>query len=580
MFAFYWQLLSLIDRAQRWKLAALMVGLVVRAGVEVVGIGSIAPFMSVAADPDTIRSNEWLLRAYEWGGFESDSGFLLALGLGVIAFLALSNAVGALTTWGLLRFTWGIHHRLAMTLYRAYLAQPYMHFTERNSASFSKTVLSEVTDAVKGVLAPSLKIASRLILIVAIATLLVVLDPTLALISLLAIGGGYGAVFLLVRSGQQRIGVKRLRANEDRFRIAAEAFGGIKEVKALGREEAFGKRFAIASWDFSRTTSLNAAMGQIPKYLFETAAFGAVIALMLVSLASEGSIAGVLPIVSVYALAGYKLMPEVQNVFVLAATARFYRPALDAISHDLRSLPTPEPAPVREVVFKREVRFDNVGFQYPEDRGFALRNVSFRIPKNGVVGLMGESGSGKTTLVDLLLGLHTPSSGSILIDGTPLGPEDLRAWRKHLGYVPQAIFLSDDTLAANIAFGVPREEIDHDRVEKVAEAARIDHFIATLPASYQTVVGERGVRLSGGQRQRLGIARALYHDPDVLIFDEATSALDYDTETAIMNTLDILAEEKTVVIVAHRLRTLSRCDAVFVLERGVLRRAEVPAAGH
>ena len=565
------QIRVLFAQEKKWRLWVIIAGLMVRAAVETLGVSSIAPFMGVVANPALVETHPWLSAAYDRLGFESVTSFISALGLAVIVVLAVSNSVSALTQWAMLRFAWGTNHRLSVRLLKDYLAQPYGVFVERNSAEFSKTVLSEINAVVNGVVVPALTIVSRVLVVVAISAFLINLDPGLAIVILTVLGGLYGGLYMLIRTKQHRLGRVRADANTSRFKTTNEAFGGIKDVKVLQREGAFVEVFRPASWAFSSATASNSIVSQLPRYLFETIAFGGIVAIVLYFLRAGNGVAEILPIISVYAFAGYRLMPELQNLFLNVSAIRFNRPLLDDVIADLTRFPArPEVyAPLPEGHELRDrVAFDGVTFQYANSDRPALDAVSLEIPKNETVGLVGPSGSGKTTLVDLLLGLYAPDAGQIVVDGVALDAETVRAWKRRVGYVPQQIFLADASIESNVAFGVPPREVDAGRVEAAARQAHLHDFIATLPGGYQTVVGERGVRLSGGQRQRIGIARALYHDPDVLVMDEATSALDNATESAVMEAIGVLAGHKTIVLIAHRLSTVMECDRIYVLEEG------------
>jgi ABC-type multidrug transport system fused ATPase/permease subunit len=380
---------------------------------------------------------------------------------------------------------------------------------------------------------------------------------------------------MTVRAKQRQFGRARVTANQERFKVTGEAFGGIKDVKVLGREDAFASRFAPASWTFSKATASNAVLTQLPRYLFETIAFGGIVVIVLFYLQAGEGLAQILPTISLYAFAGYRLMPELQQLFSGVAAIRFNRAALDDLTEDMHRFALDASAPdSRPLPFADAVRFDDVTFQYDGADRPALDGVSLTVPRNQTIGLVGASGSGKTTLVDLLLGLYTPDAGRILVDETPLTAETLGGWRRQVGYVPQHIFLCDDTIANNVAFGVPPSEVDRTRIERATQIAHLHDFVQTLADGYETVVGERGVRLSGGQRQRIGIARALYHDPDVLVMDEATSALDGATESAVMEAIHDLTGRKTIVLIAHRLSTVESSDRIYLLDRG-----RVAAAG-
>jgi ATP-binding cassette, subfamily B, bacterial PglK len=563
---------SLFDRRERWQLAVLTLALAVRAGVELVGVASIMPFMSVVADPEIVQRNAFLARAYDALGFDSVAGFLTVLGAVMIVVLVLRNAVSALTAYGAIRFARGFQHRLCLRLLTGYLGQPYGFFVKCNSASLNKSLLTEATETINGVLRPVLDIVARLLTIGALIGLLVVVDPLLALCVAAVLGGVYGGIYKLIRKKQRRLGELGVRANRERFQILGEAFGGIKDVKVLQREREFVERFRPASWQFAQASASNSLITQMPRYVIETVAFSGIVLIVLYNLQAQGGAALVLPVVSLYAFAGYRLLPELQALFANIATIRFKHAVLDDLLehyHVGSAAPTrdaPEP-----LSFERSIVVEDLGFRYPGASEPALDAVNLRIERNQTVGLVGASGEGKTTLLDLLLGLYAPDRGRILVDGVPLGEHNLRAWRRRVGYVPQQVFLSDDTIAANIAFGVPVREIDDTAVARAAQIANLHEFVMSLPDGYDTVVGERGVRLSGGQRQRIGIARALYHDPDVLVMDEATSALDGVTESAVMEAIRELAGQKTILVTSHSLRAVEDCHLIYTLEKGRIR---------
>jgi ATP-binding cassette, subfamily B, bacterial PglK len=567
------QLRSLLSAGQRKQAVRLLAALIVRAAFQLVGVASLGPFMSIVSDPGVIHRNPTLREVYARGGFGSDSAFLLAFGVGIVVLLTVSNGVSALATWTLQRFVWNANDQLSRRLLRGYLAQPYGFFVQQNSASLHKNILSEVQSAVSGVLMPTLNGVAQGLVVLALAGMLVVVDPLLAATIVLVLGGAYGFIFLGVRRKQKRLGRVRLDANRARYIVAGEAFGGIKDVKVLQREDAFVDRFEPPSRQFSMAMASNAAIAQLPLYLMETLAFGGIVLTMLYYLRAGQGATQILPTVSLYAFAGYRLLPAVQTLFAAAASVRFNRAALDHLCEDLArfdgDLPERSPVPA-PLAFRDAIRFEDVVFRYPNTLAPALREISLTIARNETVGLVGASGSGKTTLADLLLGLYTPESGRILVDGAPLDTGRIPAWRRQVGYVPQQIFLCDASIAQNIAFGIPAKDVDQRQVERAARSAQLHDFVMTLPDGYDTVVGERGVRLSGGQRQRIGIARALYHDPAVLVMDEATSALDGATEGAVMDAIHSLGGHKTIVLIAHRLSTVRDCDRIFLFEHGCL----------
>jgi ATP-binding cassette, subfamily B, bacterial PglK len=566
---------DLIGQEERWKLVLLFVLIVAMALVQTVGVASILPFMNLVADPGEVDQNPILRWLYDNLRFTDTRQFLIFVGVAVLAITAFSNTFSAVTNWIMIRFLWNQHYRLSVRLLGKYLHEPYTFYLDHNSATLAKNILSEVKEALNGFVLPLMKGLAQAVVALSIVALLVWVDVMLALMSVVVLGGAYGLLYAIVRKKQIRFGQERLMANEARFRAANEAFGGIKELMVLGREKELLKRFAVPARTFSKVNTSNAILNEVPRYVLETVAFGGILLIVIYVLATREDIGQAIGVMSLYALAGYRLMPALQQVFAGFAKARFFDAAVENLHAELAgSGPardnSPEAVPTEGWGLKRDIVFDNVSFRYPGSDLYSLRSVNLRIERNETIGLAGGTGSGKTTLVDILLGLLRPEEGSVLVDGRPLTGPLLHAWRRDIGYVPQHIYLLDDDVAQNIAFGLPRDDVDLDRVHQAARIAHLHDFVASLPKGYDTIVGERGVRLSGGQRQRIGIARALYHDPKILVMDEATSALDGITENSVMEAIRDLSGQKTIVLVAHRLVTLRDCDVIYLFETGTV----------
>ncbi|MFW6175185.1 MAG: ABC transporter ATP-binding protein, partial [Acidobacteriota bacterium] len=436
----------------------------------------------------------------------------------------------------------------------------------------AKNLVAEVNQVVAGTIVPAMKSAAKGLAALAVLGLLFAVDPLLALLTTGVLGGAYGAIFLAIRQRQRQMGKDRLAANKGRFEVLAETFGGIKEIKLLAREDEVQRRFTAPSYAFARATARNAVIAQIPRYALEAIAFGGIVLIVLYLLGRGQELQSLLPILGLYAFAGYRLMPSLQQIFQGMTNIRFNAAALEHLLDDLptlgeaRSRPELSGPPLR---LRESLRFRDVAFAYPTAPSPIFRGLDLEIAAGTSTAFVGETGSGKSTLADLILGLLRPDAGVIEVDGEPLTDANLRRWQKNLGYVPQSIFLANDTITRNIAFGLADEHVDRAAVERAARAACIHGFIRReLPHGYDTVVGERGVRLSGGQRQRIGIARALYHDPQVLVFDEATSSLDGLTEDSVLQAIVELARSRTLIMIAHRLSTVRACDRILLLSRG------------
>ncbi len=575
MFSFVKKMISLLSRREQKQLYWLFVAMVVMAIIEVASVGSIMPFMAVVANPDVISENRWLSFIYTFFDFDSSNIFLLTLGGIVLFILIASNTASAIITWLIFRYTWMRNHSLSKRLFSQYLHEPYVFFLNHNTAELEKNILDEVQLVVTGIINPVLMVVKSSVVILFVSAFLILMDPLLAIIVSLTLGTAYCILFFMTSKVLSRIGWERAEANKKRFRVVSEALSGIKVLRVLGREDFFLDQFSIHSFRVSNNFAKKAVIAQLPKYAFEIIAFGGVLLIILYFLATNKDMEQIIPLLSLYAFAGYRLMPAMQTVFTKSANIRYALPSLDILYNDIcgndgagkpdstdYQLTNPQ-------LQKKGICLRGVTFAYPGQEIPVLDQLDLFIPIKTTVGLAGSTGSGKTTIIDILLGLLVPSEGELLVDDVQINAKNLTGWQKKIGYVPQDIFLSDESVLNNIAFGIVDSEINKEAAVHAAKIANVHDFITgELPDSYDTIVGERGVRLSGGQKQRIGIARALYHDPEVLILDEATSALDGVTEDAIMQAIHNISHKKTIVMIAHRLTTLQECDEIFVLEHG------------
>jgi ATP-binding cassette, subfamily B, bacterial PglK len=566
------RMLEIMSSSERRRLWLLTPVITVNALMQVVGIASVMPFLSLIANPDVIRE-QWLLAwLYDTLGFEDTLTFTIFAGVGVLALLVLSNAFAAVSQYLMVRFSWGVNHTMSVRMLRTYLFKPYVFFLDQNTAGMAKNILGEVKHAVKHFVVAGMNLAARGVVAAFIIALLIVVHPLLSLATFAFLGLAYGGVYLLVQRGMTEGGEQRAEADRQRYKAASEALGGVKEIKLLGKEQPFLQRFERPSRRYARTMARQAVVSMLPRYGFETIAFGGMVVVVLFLLAQGEGVTGLLPTLGVYAFASYRLLPALQGMFQSMTELRFSLASVEVLHRDLERTALPaitnrddvEPLP-----FRSQLELRDVSFTYPNARAPLFEGFHLVVEANTSVAIVGATGAGKTTAVDLLLGLLQPQTGHLVVDGVVVGDEVMASWQKSLGYVPQVIYLADDTVAANIALGVPSRKLDMESVELAAKRANIHDFIVNeLPKGYQTEIGERGVRLSGGQRQRLGIARALFHDPPVLIFDEATSALDNVTEESIFNAVTELGTTKTIVMIAHRISTVRDCDVIYVLDRG------------
>ena len=545
--------------------------------MDVIGVTSIMPFLAVLAEPSMIGSNRLISLFYQLGRFSSVNHFLFALGVSAFLVLIVSAIIRSLALYSQNNFTGMRRHSLSCRLLEGYLSQPYEYFLIHHSSEMERNILSEVDQFIERALTPLTVLLSSAFVLVAMSIVLIAIDPISALIVALVLGTAYATIFVTIRPYLTKLGSERVRANQGRYESAAEALGGIKFLKLVGQERHYLDKFVFYSNMFSNNISVSNVLAQAPKFMIETIAFGRILLLALILMLRHGgtstsALSTVLPLLGLYTLAGYRMLPAVQNIYHSMTQLRFAGPAIDALQTELTAsaacIDLPVSSPTR-LKYSDTLAFNNVTYHYPNSDNAGIKNITFSVKRGSHLGIVGATGAGKTTLVDVLLGLLSPSSGTISVDGNPITADTVRRWQATLGYVPQDIFLTDNTVAENIAFGIHANNINMKRVEDCARAAQIDAFIENeLTLGYFTPVGERGVRLSGGQRQRIGIARALYRDPDIIVFDEATSALDTTTEKDVMHAIAELSGSKTVITITHRLSTVQTCDNLLILNNG------------
>ena len=569
------KIIFLLTPHEQRQAILLVFMILVMALLDVIGVASILPFMTVLINPEIIETNNYLNKIFHSSkmfGIENSQQFLFALGVFVFLLLVVSLVFKALTTYAQVRFVEMRQYSISKRLVEGYLNQPYSWFLNHHSADIGKTILSEVGQCVSGGINPLIDLIAKSMILIALVTLLVLTDPKLALIISLSLGGSYGLIYFFIRIYLNRIGKERLKSNQLRFLSISQAFGAAKEVKVGGLEQIYVKRFRDPALSYALTSAFAQIIRQIPRFILEAIAFGGILLVILYLMTKAGSFNNALPIISLYVFAGYRLLPALQSVYSSLTQLTFIGPSIDKLYKEVKHLnPSKIDKNQDNLLLTKNIFLKNINYNYPNTTQIALKDININIPVKTTVGFIGTTGSGKTTTVDIILGLLEAQKGTLEVDDQIITQNNLRAWRRIIGYVPQHIYLADDTVAANIAFGVEVENINHQSVEKASKIANLHEFVINeLPKEYQTTIGESGVKLSGGQRQRIGIARALYHNPQVLILDEATSALDNQTEQLVMNEIKKLGKNITIILVAHRLNTVKNCDIVFKFEKGEL----------
>ncbi len=568
----FFKLLSFLERNEKIQFVFLFGMILVMALFDVLGVASIFPLMASLADPAIIETNSYLLYLYEFFEFDNPNNFLFFLGGIVFCIFVFSLVFKSITIYLQLRFTAKIDYSISKKLFQGYLGHPYSWFLNRHSAELGKTLLSEVTTVVQGAILPITVILAQGATVIAILILLIVINPKISIIMGIVLISAYVSIFFIVNRYLAFIGKKRLEANEQRYKAVSEGFGAIKEVKLGGLEEAFSLNFNRPAKNFASYHASSQAILQLPRYLLEAILFGGMLLLMLYLLGDDAYSKNFLPLIALYAFAGYRVMPAVQLVYSSFSQLRYHQAAFENLHKDYMSIFVNE-ANLENlsepISFNKTIQLQDVSYAYPLAEKTALKDINITIKCKQTIAFVGSTGSGKTTLADIILGILSPKNGSLIIDEQIITEKNKRGWQKLIGYVPQNIYLADASVAENIAFGVEPSKIDYDQVKKAAMVANLDNFIEEdMPNGYKSEVGERGVRLSGGQRQRIGIARAMYHQPDILILDEATSALDNVTEHEVMDAINALGQEITIILIAHRLSTVQSCDNLYFLQDG------------
>lgn len=561
---------SLLEPSQRRGAVVLFALMLVGMVLEMLGVGLVVPALALFSREDIAVRYPVLRPVLAFFGNPDQMTLVIGGLLVLLGVYALKALFLGFLAWRQSRFVFSLQARISQRLFATYLLKPYTFHLQRNSAELIRNATTEVWLFTNRVMSSIMLLLKESLVLAGLCALLLFVEPLGAVVVVgLFVFFGWG-FYALTRKYVSRWGKVRHKHDGLRIQHLQQGIGGVKDVKVLGRESEFLAQFAFHNRKTARVGERETTMQQIPRLWIELIAVGTLVVLVVTMIARDGSLDGVIPKLGLFAAAAFRLMPSVNRILSSLQTIRFGMPVMDMLRRELDPGVTASPLSARKkekMPFSRELRLEGVSYSYPSARTPAIKNVSLSVFKGETVGFIGSSGAGKSTIVDLILGLLVPDAGSVAVDGKNIG-ENLRGWQDCIGYVPQSIFLTDDTLRKNVAFGVPDDLVDDTAVRAALKAAQLDAFVDGLADGIETVVGERGVRLSGGQRQRIGIARALYHDPAVLVLDEATSALDTGTEQGVMEAVNALHGEKTIIIVAHRLSTVEQCDRLYRLEEG------------
>ena len=562
----------LTPRQRRWTVWAQVLSIVM-AFSTVAGIASISPFFSVLGDPELINRTPALHWLYANLEFSNRRSFEFGLGLAFMAIVLIANLINAVGSFVMIRLSWRISTELKSTLFREYLCRPYLFHARTHSAVLFNNIIFKTSHVTNSILQNGFNFVTNAITAMLIILSVVILKSTMGAAIVLALACGYIFIYLLLRNRLLHAGQVQARFSAEQTKIVNESLGAIKEILVLRSQNFFRNKFEQSSDAFARAATHTQMVGQSPKQIMECVA---VVGLVLVTLLAGRRDDGVGPWLgqlTFLGFAAYRLLPALQQAFSAVVGIRSNQAGFASIAPDLRiARNTTRPDNPSDESWRQrprqEIRLDRVSFGYQPDRPAAAIELSLRIPARAAVGFVGANGSGKTTLIDIVAGLLTPAGGRLEVDGIAIDDTNRESWQSRIAYVPQAVFLMDASIAQNIALGVADESIDRDRLIAAAKHAQLDELVSTLPAGYDHMLGERGMRLSGGQRQRIGIARALYTEASVLILDEATNSLDGLTEQELMRTLIGLRGRYTIILIAHRLNSVRACDLIFELENG------------
>ncbi len=559
----------LLSRKQKREFLILQVFMLLASVAELVGTVSIMPFIALSANPDIVHTQPILASVHQYLGDPSHKDFLFIVGGIFIGLMVIANLVMMVSQFLMNRYSFRVGGEISARLYGYYLSRDILFHSATNSASLVQRIMRDSMILSVALIAPALRLNARLFSIILLTAMVIYVDPMVALNTVLVLVLVYWFIFHFVRRHIRRNGELISRLGEKRNQALNESFHGIRDIKLYSSEYGYLKRYLLDTKVSDRASADNLILGDSPYFIVETIIFAGMVLLTLYLYSMEGSLNSALPVLTLYGLSAIKIIPKVQQSYVAVTRIRSAQPVFEQMYEDMvasRKVNPFDHASVDVMRLRSGIEIRDLSFRFKGDRQPVFSHFSAEFRAGDITAITGSSGVGKSTLLEILMGLITPDSGLILVDGAEI-PEDLQPdWRASIGYVPQDVYLSDATVAENIAFGVEHDKIDLERVKAMARHACIDRDIEELPDGYLTAVGERGGLLSGGQRQRIGIARALYRNVSILLLDEATSALDETTQTEILNKLAEYESDLTVIMITHRSETLAIADRVIYLD--------------
>lgn len=561
----------IFDKRDKWKIAMLLVAVVIGSFLELLGVTIFMPFINIIEEPRTIQRKWYLKWVYDTFHFRSAKEFLIGLSAVIILIYIVKNVYLVIEKSYIYRFSYNTQMKLSTRLLDTYMKEPYTFHLNKNIATLQRS-LQEDTSKFMQVILYSLELVAELAVCFVLMIYLLTVSKSITIIVAGLLFICMGGFLLFTRKYSRRLGLDNQGYQGKIFQWMNQALGGIKEIKILGREEFFTDEYYKYYAKFARGLRIARTISIVPKYVVEAVAIsGLLVGIIVKLLFGEADMAYYVPQLTAFAVAAFRLMPSAGRINEHSTNMLYALPSVDLVYHDLVEIEDYVEKQDNEVKedwnLSKGIEVKNVTYFYPDTDEPVIDHASLSIAKGRTVAFIGASGAGKTTMVDIILGLLTPQEGAVMADNIDVH-EKPKTFHAQVGYIPQVIYLSDDTIRNNIAFGVKGKEIDEQAVLQAVEKAQLTEFIDSLPMGLDTIVGDRGVRLSGGQRQRIGIARALYHDPEILVLDEATSALDNDTEAAVMEAIENLQGMKTMIIIAHRLTTIRSVDVIYEVADG------------
>lgn len=560
----------IFNKKDKRKIVLLLIALIIGSLLELLGVSIFTPFVNIIMKQDSIQTTWYLKIVYDLFGFQTTKGFLAFLSGCIIFVYIVKNVYLIIEKSCVFKFSYNTQMRISKRLLVTYMKAPYTFHLNMNMATLQRS-LQEDTNYFMQVILYFFELITEIVTCIVLGIFLLIVSKAITISVLILLVLCVGFFLLLIKKYTRNLGRENQMLRGKIYQWMNQALGGIKEIKILGREQYFSDEYGKYYTKYARGLRINRLIAALPKYIVEAVCMtGLLLAIIVKMFFGEADIIYYIPQFAVFAVAALRLMPSVGKINEYTTNMLYALPSVDLVYHDLTEIESYEEADAEEKedwVLTEGIHIKNVTYSYPNVEEPVIKDADFVVPKGKTVAFIGSSGAGKTTMVDIILGLLEPQSGKVMADKINVH-EKSKTFHAQVGYIPQEIYLSDDTIRNNIAFGVKEEEIDDEAVRIAVEKAQLGEFMGSLPNGLETIVGDRGVRLSGGQRQRIGIARALYHNPEILVLDEATSALDNDTEAAVMEAIEKLHGEKTMMIIAHRLTTIRNADIIYEVADG------------